>query len=398
MNKKQYKKLDDQAHRIAYLIAGYIRNTLNEREHTELDDWVTTSDENMKLFEDLTDEKNIEANLQWMDKVKSEVEFKRLQDSGAFKKKAKRFRLHPSWIAAASIIVIAGASYFIYMSSNRNTTKTITSLDSSSLKPGGNKAYLMIGEGSIIDLTQTKNGLMLNNSGSDIIKLGEGTLLYEPDSNKQTSIATHTLTTPVGGQFQIKLSDGTTVWLNAKTSLKYPSRFDGKERRVEINGEAYFEVAKNEKQPFKVTLPDSSEVTVLGTHFNIMSYPDETGNEITLLEGSVRVSKNKMDTKLAPGMQAIINGNNVSTKTGIDSEEVIGWKNELFVFHDATIESVMRQVERWYDAKIVYQGEVKDLFNATIKRSEPLSKLLHLLELNGHVHFKTENKIIYVLQ
>jgi transmembrane sensor len=397
MNQDEYNKLDDQAHRVAYLIAGYIRNTLTSEEHTDLDDWVTASDENMKLFEDLTDEKNIEANLQWMDKVNSEAEFKRLQDSGAFKQKAKRFRFHPSWIAAASLIVIAGASYFIYRSSNGNTTKIMTSLDSSSFKPGGNKAYLMIG-GSIIDLTQTKNGLMLNNNGSDIIKLGEGALLYEPDSNKKIATVTHTLTTPVGGQFQVKLGDGTTVWLNSMTSLKYPSRFDDKERRVSINGEAYFEVAKNEKQPFKVILRDSSEVTVLGTHFNIMSYPDEMGKEITLLEGSIIVSKNNADTRLVPGMQAIINGNDVSTKTGIDTEEVIGWKNELFVFHDAPIESVMRQIERWYDAKIVYQDEVKDLFNAAIKRSEPLSKLLHLLELNGHVHFKTENKTIYVLQ
>jgi ferric-dicitrate binding protein FerR (iron transport regulator) len=201
----------------------------------------------------------------------------------------------------------------------------------------------------------------------------------------------------VGGQYQLTLPDGSKVWLNAATKLKYPSRFASNERKVEIDGEAYFEVVKNDKQPFRVVLQDGSTVSVLGTHFNVMSYTNETEKEITLLEGKVAVEKNNSVENLEPGTQAIVKTDAITKRTGIDTEEITAWKNGLFVFHDATIESIMKQVERWYDAKVVYQGDVKQLFNASILRSEPLSKLLRLLELNGYVHFKIENKTIYVL-
>lgn len=390
--------MDEPAYRIAYLIAGFIRNTLTEKEHDELDDWVNESDENMRLFEDLTDERNLEANLAWMDKVQTEQSFKQLQESGAFKKQARRFKLNPVWVAAASVILVAGA-FFVFR--NRNNSEAnkqeMAKADTTQLKPGGNRATLTFADGSAIDLTTAKNGLMTNDKGADIIKLGDGVILYDPHKTDENPASLHTLSTPVGGQYQITLPDGTKVWLNAATTLKYPSRFASNERKVEIDGEAYFEVAKNEQQPFRVALSDSSSVIVLGTHFNIMSYKNESEKEVTLLEGSVTVSKKDYIKKLEPGTQASIQNDVIIKKTGIDTEEITGWKNGLFVFRDATMESIMKQVERWYDAKVVFQGEIKQLFNATILRSEPLSKLLHLLELNGYVHFKIENKTIYVL-
>lgn len=398
MKENPYGHLDEGAYRIAYLIAGYIRQTLTEKEHDELDDWVNADDKNMLLFEELTDEKNLEANLAWMDKVKSKQSYDALQQAGKFKTPAKRFKLNPVWMAAASVILLAGA-FFIFRNagnSKANNTKMASS-DKTQLQPGGNRAILTFADGSTIDLTTAKNGLMKNDNGADIIKLGDGIILYDPHNTVENLSSVHTLSTPVGGQYQVTLPDGSKVWLNAATTLKYPSRFAADERRVEIDGEAYFEVAKNDKQPFHVVLSDNSSITVLGTHFNVMSYNNEKSKEITLLEGSISVKNQNKTEKLEPGMQASITGNELTKQLGVDAQEITAWKDGQFVFHDATIESIMRQIERWYDAKVVYQGGIKQLFNATILRSEPLSKLLHLLELNGYVHFKIENKTIYVL-
>lgn len=420
MKENPYGHLDEGAYRIAYLIAGYIRQTLTEQEHDELDDWVTADDKNMLLFEDLTDEKNIEANLAWMDQVKSKQSYEALQQAGKFKKPAKRFKLNPVWIAAASVVLLAGAFFIFRNTGNSKANNTeMASSDTTQLKPGGNRAILTFEDGSVIDLAAAKNGLMKNDNGADIIKLGDGMILYDPHKDDENLSSIQILSTPVGGQFQVTLPDGTKVWLNAATTLKYPSRFAADERRVEVDGEAYFEVAKvsspngggreGAEQPFRVMLADSTAITVLGTHFNVMSYNNEKTKEITLLEGSVKISQQSSNGQqsvvIKPGQQvAFTPGSRLPTPDSlftihddIDTEEITGWKDGQFVFHDASIESIMRQIERWYDAKIVYKGGIRQLFNATILRSEPLSKLLRLLELNGYVHFKIENKTIYVL-
>ena len=390
--------MDKGAYRIAYLIAGYIRNTITEKEHDELNDWVNASDHNMQLFEELTDENNLDANLAWMDKVHSEQSYQAMRERGAFDVPRKKFHLSPVWIAAASVVLVIGI-FFIYRYTGKGSANNddIVVSDTIKLQPGGNRATLTLADGSVIDLTTAKNGLIKYGKGSHVNKPADGELVYEVNGAAVEAPAIHTLSTPVGGQFQVTLPDGSKVWLNAATILKYPSQFGSNERRVEVNGEAYFEVAKNEKQPFHVVLSDSSNITVLGTHFNVMSYNNETKKEITLVEGSVSVSKKGAVKKLEPGTQAVIKDDDITKQTGIDTEEIIGWKDGLFIFHDASIESIMNQVERWYGAKVIYKAEIKQLFNATILRSEPLLKLLRLLELNGYVHFKIENKTIYVL-
>jgi ferric-dicitrate binding protein FerR (iron transport regulator) len=398
MKQNPYSDMDQPAYRIAYLIAGFIRNTITEKEHDELDDWVNESDDNMRLFEELTDEKNLEANLAWMDKVQTEQSYYVQKEKGAFDLPRKKFRLNPVWMAAASVVLVVGI-FFIYRYAGNGSTNNnnITVSDTTQLKPGGNRATLTLADGSVIDLTTANNGIIEIGKGSHVNKPADGELLYDAGVSPIETPSIHTLSTPVGGQYQLTLPDGTKVWLNAATKLKYPSRFASNERKVEIDGEAYFEVAKNDKQPFRVGLQDGSTVTVLGTHFNVMAYSNETEKEITLLEGKVAVEKNNSVENLEPGTQAIVKTDAITKRTGIDTDEITGWKNGLFVFHDAPIESIMKQVERWYDAKVVFQGTIKQQFNATILRSEPLSKLLRLLELNGYVHFKIENKTIYVL-
>lgn len=391
--------MDKAAYRTAYLIAGFIRDTLSEEEHDELDNWVNESDHNMQLFEDLTDEKNIAANLEWMDKVQTEKSYQAMQEKGAFKTPVKRFYNRKVWLAAASVIVLLGV-LFVYRyttTSKPGSVENIVTTDTSLLKPGGNRATLTLANGKVIDLTYAKTGVIENTSGVHMTKTADGELLYVKDSNLTNIAAFHTLSTPVGGQYQLTLSDGTKVWLNAASTIKYPPAFSGSERKVSITGEAYFEVARNDRKPFSVLLADSTSVVVTGTHFNINAYQNEKEQQVTLLEGSVTVGNTIHVTKLEPGTQASIKNKEIIKSKVLDVEEVTGWKDGLFVFHDAPIESIMMQIERWYDAKIIYKATTKQLFNASILRKEPLAKVLKLLELNGYVHFKTENNIIYVL-
>lgn len=398
MKENPYGDMDEKAYRTAYLIAGFIRHTLTEKEHDELDYWVNESDHNMQLFEDLTEEKNLEANLEWMDKVQAEQSYEAMQQRGAFNLPKKRSYSRQIWLAAASLIVLL-AVFFVYKytSGKRGSVENIVTTDTTLLKPGGNRATLTLTDGKVIDLNYAKTGAIDDASGDHVNKTADGELVYAKDSSVSNNIALHTLSTPVGGQYQVTLSDGTKVWLNAATTLKYPPAFGGNERKIELRGEAYFEVAKNERKPFKVLMGDSTIITVTGTHFNVQAYQNEKEQQVTLLEGIVTVANEGSVIKLEPNTQALIKNKRITKSDVLDAEEITGWKDGLFVFHDAPIESIMMQIERWYDAKVVYKAEIKQLFNANILRKEPLIKVLKLLQLNGYVHFKIENKTIYVL-
>ena len=398
MKENPYSDMDQPAYRIAYLIAGYIRNTLTEREHDELDNWVNESDHNMQLFEDLTDEENIKANLARMDLVQIDQRLKEVKGNIAHSdKEYRRRQRRVIWSMAATVVlVVSGALLLVQLLKNKPEQTIVAKADTLQLKPGSNKATLTLGNGSVIDLSAAKKGIIDSNLVSHANKPADGELVYEVKNNGKVS-ALHALSTPVGGQYKVVLADGSKVWLNASTTLKYPASFTGKERRVEVNGEAYFEIAKNEQLPFRVVLPDSSVVTVTGTQFNVMCYSNATQKEVTLVEGKVSVLHNRKTQMLEPGSQAVIAEAGLTKNASVDVEAITGWKKGLFVFHDASIETVMTQIERWYGAKVVYNAEIKQQLNATILRSEPLPKLLRLLELNGYVHFKIENKTIYVL-
>ena len=403
MNENPNSHLDKEAYRIAYLIAGYIRKTLTEGEHNELDEWVRASDHNMQLFEELTDERNLEANLAWMDQVQTKKSFAALQKAGAFEKPFKRTGFNPVWIAAASVIVIAGI-FFVYQFANRRNSgnnNSITVIDTTQIAPGGNRATLTLANGSVINLEGKNTGIIRKEEGTKIEKTAEGQLMYEKlAENKQ--VAFNTLSIPRGGQYALTLSDGTRVWLNALSSLKFPEQFSDSERVVELDGEAYFDVTKDKQHPFIVRMTDNEQVKVLGTQFNVNSYKDEESKKITLIEGNVEVTLRQAQgdkiARIKPGEQAIVKPNSLLTIAhSADVDEVIAWKNGKFVFKDADIYSIMRQAERWYDVNVIYKTTTSEHFNLTVPRNEPLSKILHLMELTGKIHFKTENKTVYVL-
>lgn len=397
MNKDPHKDIDKEAYELAYLVAGYIRGTLTDKESSELNDWVNASDHNMLLFEDLTDERNLEANLKWMDRVQTRHSFNRLKESGAFRRPV-RSNSKLVWMAAASVVVIISAYLLYHFTSGRPSAgDTTASIDSNLLQPGGNRAILTLQDGTQIDLSATSIGTIQKGEGSHVSKPADGEIVYEQEALAVTGNEIHTLSTPIGGQYQVTLPDGTRAWLNAASRLTFPAKFPSGERRVVLEGEAYFEVAKKSAQPFRVMLGDSSMVSVLGTHFNIMAYGNEPGREVALVEGRVEVRKGSRKVELSPGMLATVKGASVDTRSNVDLEEITGWKNGMFVFHDASIETIMRQVERWYGARVIYEGAITQQFNGTIRRGEPLSQLLRLLQLTKHVMFRIENKTIYVL-
>jgi ferric-dicitrate binding protein FerR (iron transport regulator) len=206
----------------------------------------------------------------------------------------------------------------------------------------------------------------------------------------------NTIQTPRGGQYQVILPDGTKVWLNAASSLAYPTAFTGADRAVKLNGEAYFEVADNKDKPFKV-MAGNMEINVLGTHFNVMAYEDENAIKTTLLEGSVKVTNGKISHLLKPGQEGRVDRQSGAFRLlEADANEAVAWKNGVFQFGGASIESVMREIVRWYDVDVEYQGRTNEHFRGTISRSVNASEVFKMLELTGAVHFTIDKKKIIV--
>lgn len=303
-------------------------------------------------------------------------------------------------MAAACILVAAGSIVFYFYTHPQNKTHTVAQksiqLSKSTIVPGGNKAVLVLADGSQVVLDTAMNGTIAHNQTTEIIKLADGQLAYSSLKKPAAAISYNTLSTPRGGQYNITLSDGTKVWLNSASSLRFPTAFPGSQRRVELTGEGYFEVAKNPSQPFTVKVNDM-EVQVLGTHFNVMAYEDEETIKTTLLEGAVRIQKKNANAFLKPGQQAQVKQQGpIRIIEDADVEEAVAWKNGLFSFEGATIESVMRQMKRWYNIEVVYKDKITDHFNGTISRSVGIDKVFQMLELTGAVHFTVKGNQVLV--
>jgi len=308
------------------------------------------------------------------------------------------------WLtAAASLIVLFSVGFYAYRYTHSHEAE-MAKLRAHDIKPGGNKAMLTLADGTQLALNDQANGEIAKQSGASIRKTANGQLIYEAKESPTSEVASNTISTPRGGQYQVNLPDGTKVWLNALSSLTFPTAFTGNRRLVRLKGEGYFEVAKQEKMPFMV-VTDKQAVLVLGTHFNINSYADEEGTKTTLLEGSVNVASvepqkiPKMMIKVAtlkPGQQAVFSGGSLKVQPA-NIEEAIAWKNGKFKFSNENIESLMRKVARWYDVDIEYRGKIsKEGFGGQVSRSRNVSELLEVLQLTRLVHFEIEGRRIIV--
>lgn len=313
--------------------------------------------------------------------------------------KPRKFFTLAKVAAAMGFLVIS--TYIAYvLQPKKSSPITTIAANKTSIKedvlPGGNKAVLTLADGSTIILDSAKNGELAHQGNTKVLKL-DGKLAYNAAGPVAKEISYNTITTPVGGQYMIRLADGTEVWLNAASSLRFPTGFLGTERRVEVTGEAYFEVAKNKTMPF-VVMVNGAEVKVLGTHFNIMAYQDEPDFKTTLLEGAVQFRLGNTVKILQPGQQALRNAaGEVKVIDGVDVENVVAWKNGLFHFEGEGIESVTKHLARWYDVEVVYTKQIMyDPLHAEFPRHTNLSDALKVLELAGSARFEIQGRKILV--
>ncbi len=309
-----------------------------------------------------------------------------------------RNRRNVKLIAAASVLVILCAGFFFIGNHKRLAAPDPVVVQSVQVdrSPDQNKAIITLGDGSRVVLDDSEKGTISQQGNAKIIRLADGRIVYKNNGNNDSSVVINTLATPRGARCQLVLIDGTKVWMNAASSISYPTIFIGDERKVKITGEVYFEVAKNSKQPFHVVIDDHSEITVLGTSFNVNAYADRGTVITTLLNGSIRVKRDSEEKTLKPGQQAEVAGT-FKIVDNISIDFVMAWKNGYFNFNNDGLQIVMKQLARWYDVDVVYEENAPDMkFWGSINRNATLSEVLKILEESG-VFFRIDQKKIIVL-
>ncbi|MBN9385919.1 MAG: FecR domain-containing protein [Chitinophagaceae bacterium] len=303
-------------------------------------------------------------------------------------------------IAAACVILALSIGSYLWISHRTTSPTQQMAVQTPDLAPGKQGAILTLANGSKIVLDSLKNG-HVTTQGNALVSLDNGALVY---AGSEGEMLYNTMSTPKGRQFQLRLSDGTQVWLNAASSISYPTVFKGQVRQVDVKGEAYFEVAQNTNMPFRVNVNNKEVVEVLGTHFNVNAYDNEKSINTTLLEGAVRVVSGGMngDAVLKPGQQArvstgMVDGTGIKVISNADIDRVMAWKNGMFSFEDARLDEVMRQLERWYDIEVTYEKGVPDIeLMGKMTRDVSLKGLMLFLERLG-VHCRLEGRKLIVI-
>ncbi len=401
--------------RLEYLIERFIMHQCDDAEMAELME-ILSKKENESLVKQVMDKymELIGDKTQLPKNTASIMLYKIFNegngDSIVPRGKKINYRRWLSVAAAVILLITVGAIFILPKSGHKESQVIVADKTKSVIKPGGNKALLTLADGSVVELDGMADGTF-QQQGVNIVKKEDGVLQYDAGSygTKSTGInAFNTLSTPRGGQYQVTLPDGSKVWLNAESSLKFPVVFNKVERDVELSGEAYFEVKqiwvkdKSGKRPFRVlvNLADGKQVrvNVLGTHFNINAYHNEKEMRATLVEGAVKVENGINNVSLKPGQQAKLQPDGaMRINRHADIEEVIAWKNGLFYFDNVDIRTIMRQIGRWYDVDIIYEHEIAPRhFVGKIRRSAELSEVLEILRLSD-IDFKVEGKTITVL-
>lgn len=371
------------------LVKKYLKNAASAKERGILESWYIKTAEQAN---DLPDNPDYTA-------IQNEILHK------LRKQQVKNLKTSWQWIsAAAAIVLIVGSGIYFYglLNKEQAISKSTQTSALNQISPGRNKAYLTLSNGKRIALTDIANGELAEQSGIKITKTADGQLVYT-SMNKiahANSSQFNKIEAPAGGQYQLQLPDGTRVWLNSSSSLKYPVSFSGtKKRRVELEGEAYFEVVHDKDRPFSV-LSGKQVVEVLGTRFNINCYANELNTKTSLLAGAVKLLTHggASSSLLQPGQQAVFNGDEVKV-SDTDVEQAIAWKNGDFVFNGEDLQTVMRQIARWYDVEVSYVGNVPaDAgFVSTISRKKEITEILKAIEMNQGVKFKLEGRRIIVM-
>ncbi|GAA4311122.1 FecR family protein [Compostibacter hankyongensis] len=400
--------------RLAYLFRRYFSQTVTAEEEQELMDLISR-DGHTEELKALMDEAwaTYKTDMPLFSPGQSDAMLHRImqekengEETAVRSRKGEGKRIR--WLRAAAVaalLILPAAGGFILWQRARNPLKTPvasrTMPPGDDIAPGSNKAVLVLANGTSIPLDSSGNGLLTRQGSTRVLKLRGGQLAYEAQGEKRKAsdeVSFNTLTTPPGGEYQVVLPDNSKVWLNAASSLRFPTAFTTGKREVELTGEAYFEVAEDKDRPFEVKVNDM-HVKVLGTHFNVMAYGDESSVKTTLLEGGVKVSQGETEALLKPGQQADLDksARHIRIRKA-DMEEVMAWKEGLFHFDGDDLPSIMRKIARWYDMEVSYEeGLPAGHFTGVISRDNNLAQVLKVLELSG-IHFSIEGRTIRVKQ
>lgn len=379
--------------RLQELLRRLRDHTLDDQEMEELNDWYHQLAGGRADFEAWVEQQGGETGM----KLHLYENFNRKLKQGAINNKQRI-----TWYRVAAILVIALVGGVLMLRFNRQAIvhkNTVSKIIRSVPMPGTNKATLILADGNSVSLDGA-SGSTIAQAGVNIEKTGKGKLVYSANNAASASatVAYNSIIIPRAGQYQLVLQDGSKVWLNSESRLRYPVQFSGKERRVELEGEAYFEVVHNDAMPFKVV---TGEVTTtdLGTHFNIKAYNDDDKIATTLLEGSVNVNDRLTgQTKLLiPGKQVhVTKGSGVMSITNAPIEEIVAWKNGYFIFDNEDIRAVMKLISRWYDVDVIYHLNKNVRVGGTFSKAENLDHLLKSFEVIGNIHCELKERRIIV--
>lgn len=383
---------------ISILIEKYKNGTLTEEESAFLNAWY------LKYAEEKSSSFDVEDLAGNLDQLWDSLEERVVAEGFRTERlKPAKVLLWSRVTAAASVLVVLGTALYFFKAdySKVNSDHVMAATE---IKPGSNQAVLTLADGSRISLNDVANGQLASQAGITITKTKNGQLIYTIADQQSAGSGSefNTIETPRGGQYQINLPDGSRVWLNAETKLKFPVTFAHKtQRKVELIGEAYFEVAKVKEKGVRMPFIVGSkgqQVEVLGTHFNVNAYGDDEYTKTTLLEGSVRVSRlvNPQSARLIPGQQASLSSRTLNLKN-VDTEQAVAWKNGQFMFSNESLPEVMKEVSRWYDVEIVYNGDFSAVvIGGSVSKFTNISEVLDILGLAGEVDFKIEGKKVIV--
>jgi len=386
---------------VAELIGKLLNGDISQEEHLWLKEWVNESAENKVQFEKLTDAGFLEKKLTFWDNIDNDKAWNELLHKlpEPESEPVRSFNYTSLLKYAAIAILTLSVSVLLYLrNENRVTGNDKPQIaQTTMIKPGSNNAILILGNGQKVAL-KNHVPVSINEDDGTAVSNKDEILAYKHTgkANAGQEVIYNTIVVPRGGEYQLVLADGSKIWMNSASSLRYPTSFSGGERKVYLSGEAYFEVAKNAKMPF-IVKTDKAEVQVLGTHFNVKAYDDEDLCKTTLLEGSVKVHSSAAANEIKPGEQAIINGTGQQKITSdINVDEEVAWKNGLFMFTKADIKDVLQQVSRWYDIDVVYEGKVPELqFTGQLSRKVDFYGFTNILKYAG-LNFTIKGKTVIV--
>lgn len=384
-----------------FIIADLVRKELlvgelSIEENALLHEWLSVP-ENHEYYQKIIDLETLKSKERFYNSINTDLAFDRIKEKLDFSEVPviSLFNYRKIWRFAAVLVFLVGiSSVFFYLNKSRDIKNNEVVVKSD--EPKFDHPTLVLEDGTIVSLEPKKEKIVSKNG---IISNVNDVLVYDAKAiNGKTTTGENTLIVPSGHVYAVNLSDGTKVWLNSKSSLKYPMEFSGDKRIVKLEGEAYFEVAPNVKMPFKV-LSNGQEVEVLGTHFNIRAYENEPVFKTTLLEGKIKISEGSNSALVKPGQQIIISLEKHSLRSReVNTELAVAWKNRLFYFENAKYDEIMREIERWYDVDVIYKGKIPDeRFEGAIQKDLKLDQVLKMLE-SKDVHFKVIGKEVIVTQ